>query len=190
MTIITLQALFQGVVRNLDQSIEGGLQVGALFLYTVRRGGTADKKFMFLAGVAIGKEVGFVEGGVLGHKAVAVESDGGVAGVGPQGKARKRGGADVGLNRIIDAWLDGVASVGLNRVVDAELNCVGPQQVMAHKNVRYGKARQFQNRRGNIDLGRRGGIAGGVQAFAVNHEGNPAHIGKTAAVHGRNAVFA
>ena len=173
-TIITLQALFKGVVRNLDQSIEGGLQVGALFLYTVRRGGTAGKKFVFLAGVAVGEEVGFVEGGVLGHKAVAVESDGRIAGIGPQGKARKCGDADVGLNR----------------VVDAELNCVGPQQVMSHENVGYGKARQFKHRRGDVDLGRRGGIAGGVQAFAVNHEGYPAHIGKSTAVHGRDTIFA
>ena len=36
-TIITLQALFQAVVRNFDQSIEGGLQVGALFLQAVRK---------------------------------------------------------------------------------------------------------------------------------------------------------
>ena len=115
MTIITLQALFQAVIRNLYQSIEGGLQVGALFLYTVRRGGTAGKEFMFLAGVAIGKEVGFVEGGVLGHKAVTVETDGRIAGVGPQGKARKHWGAGVGLNRVIDAGLNRVSGVGLNR---------------------------------------------------------------------------
>lgn len=191
MTIITLQSLFKAVVRNLDQSIEGGLQVGALFLYTVRRGGTACKEFVFLAGVAIGKEVGFVEGGVLGHKAVAVETDGGIAGVGPQGKARKRGGAgvdlnciravNVGLSRVIDAGLDGVSGVGLNRAAS--------QQIMAHKNVRHGKARQFKHRRGNIDLGRRGSIAGRIQPFPVNHEGNPAHIGKSAAVHGRDTVF-
>lgn len=182
MTIITLQALFQAVVRNLDQGIEGGLQVGALFLYTVRRGGTAGKKFMFLAGVAFGKEVGFVEGGVLGHKAVAVKTDGRIAGVGPQGKARQHGDADVGLNRVVDAGLDGVSGVGLNRAAS--------QQIMAHKYVGYGKARQFQNRGGNVDLGRRGGIAGSVQAFAVNHKRNPAHVRKSAAVHGRDTVFA
>lgn len=173
MTIITLQALFQAVVRNLDQSIEGGLQVGALFLRTVRRGGTAGKKFMFLAGVAVGEEIGFVEGGVLGHKAVAVETDGGIAGVGPQGKAQLNRAVNVGLSRITRDGMNGAAS----------------QQVVSHKNVGYGKARQFKHRRGNVDLGRRGGIAGSVQPFPVNKEGYPAHIGKSAAVHGRNAVF-